>query len=86
MVTAVNNEQIFVWQLLASHRAFLRELVFHPSAQMALAGKGEIRALLKTSAWEAWQVFTWNQSWEIKLVCEVNIFTFQNPIPTGAST
>ena len=86
MVTAVNNEQIFVWQLLASHRAFLRELVFHPSAQMAFAGKGEIRALLKTSAWEAWQVFTWNQSWEIKLVCEVNIFTFQNPIPTGAST
>lgn len=39
----------------------------------------------QTPAWEARQVFTWNQSWETKLVCEVNIFTFQNPIPTGAS-
>ena len=39
----------------------------------------------QTSAWEARQVFTWNQSWETKLVCEVNIFTFRNPIPTGAS-
>lgn len=86
MVTAVNNEQIFVWQLLASHSAFLRELVFHPSAQTAFVEKDEIRALLKTSAWEARQVLTWNQSWEIKLVCEMNIFTFRNPIPTGAST
>ena len=39
----------------------------------------------QTPAWEARQVFTWNQSWETKLVCEVNIFTSQNPIPTGAS-
>ena len=39
----------------------------------------------QTPAWEARQLFTWNQSWETKLVCEVNIFTFRNPIPTGAS-
>ena len=39
----------------------------------------------QTPAWEARQVFTWNQSWGTKLVCEVNIFTSQNPIPTGAS-
>ena len=26
----------------------------------------------QTPAWEARQVFTWNQSWETKLVCEVN--------------